>query len=77
MGIRVVRESGARIGLGQSCLRQLPFFGQFFFIDALFALFNERRQRAFELLTKTRTVALAGAGAADGIMSEAARGVRA
>ena len=56
MGIQVVRESGARISLGQSLLRQLPFFGQFFFIDALFALFTERRQRAFELLTRTRTV---------------------
>ena len=58
MGIRVVRESGARIGLGQSFLRQLPFFGGFSIIDALFALFTERRQRAFELLTKTRAVAL-------------------
>ena len=58
MGIQVVRESGARISLGQSVLRQLPFFGQFFFIDALFALFTERRQRAFELLTKTRAIAL-------------------
>ena len=57
MGIHVVRESGARISLGQALLRQLPFFGQFFFIDALFALFTERRQRAFELLTKTRAVA--------------------
>jgi uncharacterized RDD family membrane protein YckC len=62
MGIRVVRESGARIGLGQAWLRQLPFFGQFFFIDALFALFTERRQRAFELLTKTRAVVLLGVG---------------
>jgi uncharacterized RDD family membrane protein YckC len=58
MGIQVVRESGARISLGQALLRQLPFFGQFFFIDALFALFTERRQRAFELLTKTRAVAI-------------------
>lgn len=56
MGIQVVRESGARISLGQALLRQLPFFGQFFFIDALFALFTERRQRAFELITKTRAV---------------------
>jgi uncharacterized RDD family membrane protein YckC len=61
MGIHVVRESGARISLGQSVLRQLPFFGQFFFIDALFALFTERRQRAFELLTKTRAVGLSTA----------------
>jgi uncharacterized RDD family membrane protein YckC len=58
MGIQVVRESGARISLGQSFLRQLPFFGQFFFLDALFVLFTERRQRAFELLTKTRAVVL-------------------
>jgi len=76
MGIYVVRESGARIGLEQSWLRQVPFFGGFFVIDALFAFFTERRQRAFELLTKTRTVALAGVGS-DGVMSEAARGVRA
>ena len=47
--------------LGQPLLRQLPFFGQFFFIDALFALFTERRQRAFELLTKTRAVGLSTA----------------
>jgi uncharacterized RDD family membrane protein YckC len=58
MSIRVVRESGARIGLGQALLRQLPFFGQFFFIDVLFALFTARSQRAFELLTKTRAVAI-------------------
>jgi uncharacterized RDD family membrane protein YckC len=68
IGIRVVRESGARIGLGQSVLRQLPFFGGFFFIDALFALFTERRQRAFELLTKTRAVALIVVGAVAAIM---------
>ena len=68
MGIRVVRESGARIGLGQAWLRQLPFFGQFFFIDALFALFTERRQRAFELLTKTRAVVLLGGGADRAVM---------
>jgi uncharacterized RDD family membrane protein YckC len=59
MHIQVVRESGARISLGQALLRQLPFLGQFFFIDALFALFTDRRQRAFEMLTKTRAVALA------------------
>jgi uncharacterized RDD family membrane protein YckC len=56
MNILVVRESGARISLGQSLLRQVPFLAQFFWIDALFALFTDRRQRAFELLTKTRTI---------------------
>jgi uncharacterized RDD family membrane protein YckC len=58
MHVHVVRESGARISLGQALLRQLPFLGQFFFIDALFALFTDRRQRAFEMLTKTRAVVL-------------------
>jgi uncharacterized RDD family membrane protein YckC len=58
MGIRVVRESGTRISLGQAFLRQLPFFAQFFFIDALFVLFTEKHQRAFELITKTRAVAV-------------------
>jgi uncharacterized RDD family membrane protein YckC len=55
-GLRVVRESGARISLGQSVVRQLPVFFQVFWIDALFALFTDRRQRAFELLSKTRVV---------------------
>jgi hypothetical protein len=30
---------------------------QFFFIDALLALFTDKHQRAFELITKTRAVA--------------------
>jgi uncharacterized RDD family membrane protein YckC len=55
-GLRVVRESGARISGLQAVVRNLPIFLQFFWIDALFALFTERRQRAFELLSKTRVV---------------------
>jgi uncharacterized RDD family membrane protein YckC len=56
MRLRVVRESGARISLGQAIVRQLPMFVQVYIIDALFALFTEKRQRAFELLSKTRVV---------------------
>ena len=56
MGIHVVRESGARISLGQSAIRQLPLLGQIFIIDVMFALFTEKNQRAFELITKTRAV---------------------
>src|SRR6185436_3445137 len=56
MGLRVVRESGARISLGQSVVRQLSMFLQIAWIDGLFALFTDKRQRAFELLSKTRTV---------------------
>jgi uncharacterized RDD family membrane protein YckC len=57
LSIRVVRESGTRIGLGQSVVRQLPMFLQIYLIDVLFALFTEKSQRAFELVSKTRVVA--------------------
>jgi uncharacterized RDD family membrane protein YckC len=56
MGLRVVRESGGRISFGQSIVRQLPMFLQVFWIDVMFALFTEKHQRAFELLSKTRVV---------------------
>jgi uncharacterized RDD family membrane protein YckC len=55
-GIRVVSETGARISLGQAIVRQLPMFLQVFWIDVMFALFTERSQRAFEMLSKTRVV---------------------
>src|SRR5262245_51364659 len=55
-GIRVVTESGARISLGQAVVRQLPMFVQVFWIDAIFALFTDRSQRAVEMLSKTRVV---------------------
>jgi uncharacterized RDD family membrane protein YckC len=55
-GLQVVTEKGARIGIGQAIVRQLPVFFQVFTVDALFALFTNRRQRAFELLSKTRVV---------------------
>jgi uncharacterized RDD family membrane protein YckC len=55
-GLHVRQENGAPITLGQSIVRQLPAFLQVMWIDALFALFTERRQRAFELLSKTRVV---------------------
>jgi uncharacterized RDD family membrane protein YckC len=54
--VRVVRESGARISIRQSIVRQLPLFLEVFAVDVLFALFTERSQRAFELLSKTRVV---------------------
>ena len=55
-GIVVVREDGARISGGQAVVRQLPVLCQFYWIDVLFALFTERNQRAFEMLSKTRVV---------------------
>jgi uncharacterized RDD family membrane protein YckC len=56
LGLRAVRESGGGISLGQSIVRQLPVFLQVGWIDIFFALFTERRQRAFEVLSKTRVV---------------------
>jgi uncharacterized RDD family membrane protein YckC len=55
-GIRVVSESGARISVGQAIVRQLPMFLQVYWIDAMFALFTDKSQRAFEMLSKTRVV---------------------
>jgi uncharacterized RDD family membrane protein YckC len=51
LGLRVVRESGARISFGQSVVRQLPLALEIFWIDVLFALFSDKHQRAFELLS--------------------------
>lgn len=56
LGLRVTDERGARISGGQAIVRQLPIFLEVFWIDVLFALFTDRRQRAFELLSKTRVV---------------------
>jgi uncharacterized RDD family membrane protein YckC len=56
LGLRVVRESGARISIGQSIVRQLPLMLEVFWVDVLFALFTDKHQRAFELLSKTRVV---------------------
>jgi len=56
LSLRVVRESGARISLGQAIVRQLPAVLQVGWIDAMFALFTEKSQRAFEMLSKTRVV---------------------
>ena len=58
-GLQVVRESGAAISLGQSIVRQVPILLQIFWIDVLFALFTEKQQRAFEMLSKTRVVMVA------------------
>jgi uncharacterized RDD family membrane protein YckC len=55
-GIRVVNETGSRISPGQAVVRQLPMFLQVYWIDVMFALFTDKSQRAFEMLSKTRVV---------------------
>lgn len=62
MGIHVVRADGLAIGLGAAVVRRIPFFLEFFWIDAVVALFTERRQRAFDLVAGTLVVEGAGAG---------------
>ena len=59
LGLRVVTESGRRISAGQAVVRQLPVLFNVIWVDALFALFTEKGQRAFELLSKTRVVVAA------------------
>ena len=56
MGLRTVRESGAKITVGQAIVRQLPLFFSFYVLDAAFALFTRKKQRLFELISKTRVV---------------------
>lgn len=56
MGLRTVRESGAKISVGQAIVRQIPLFFSFYLFDALFALFTSKKQRLFELISKTRVV---------------------
>lgn len=56
MDLQVVTEGGARIHLGQSFIRQLPVVLEIWAVDLLFALFNEKRQRGFEIISKTRVV---------------------
>ncbi|HUP40141.1 MAG TPA: RDD family protein [Vicinamibacterales bacterium] len=55
-GIRVVSETGARVSLVQAIVRQLSMFLQVYWIDVMFALFTDKSQRAFEMLSKTRVV---------------------
>ena len=54
--LRVVKETGARMSLGQAIVRTLPMFLQVYWIDVMFALFTEKSQRAFEMLSRTRVV---------------------
>ena len=56
LGLRVVRESGAKVTVGQAFVRQIPLFCSFYVFDALFALFTEKKQRLFEMISKTRVV---------------------
>ena len=53
MRIRVLRENGAPIGLGQAFVRRLSLFFEMLWIDALFIPFTDKRQRALDIIAKT------------------------
>lgn len=53
MRIRVLREDGSPIGLGQAFVRRLSFFFDMLWVDALFIPFTEKKQRALDIVAKT------------------------
>lgn len=51
--IRVVRETGAPIGLGQAFVRRLAYYFEMLAVDALFIPFTDKKQRAMDIIAKT------------------------
>ncbi|MFQ5527707.1 MAG: RDD family protein [Thermoanaerobaculia bacterium] len=51
--IRVIRETGGPIGLGQAFVRRLAYYFEMIVIDALFIPFTEKKQRALDIIAKT------------------------
>lgn len=56
LGLCVVAENGTRVTWGKAIIRRIPFYFEFFFVDALFAPFTKRRQRAFDLVARTLVI---------------------
>lgn len=56
MRIRVKTVKGEDPRLLATFIRRIPLFMQFFVFDAVFALFTERRQRAFDIVARTVVV---------------------
>lgn len=55
-GIAVVRASGTAVRFGAALLRRLPSLFSFALLDAAFAPFTARRQRAFDIVAGTLVV---------------------
>lgn len=60
VGIAVVKESGERVGFGSAVVRRLPLVFNFFWLDAAFAPFTEKKQRAFDIVASTVVVDVGG-----------------
>lgn len=56
LGLCVTKDDGERIGWIDAIVRRLPWYVELFWLDAIFALFTERRQRAFDLVAGTIVV---------------------
>ncbi|MFW6079607.1 MAG: RDD family protein [Gemmatimonadota bacterium] len=56
LGLCVTLEDGGRIGWLDAIIRRIPWYVELFWLDAVFALFTERRQRAFDLVAGTIVV---------------------
>ena len=56
MGIVVRAEDGRSIGLGAAVLRRLSLYFEVFVLDALFAPFTSKHQRALDIVAKTVVV---------------------
>ncbi len=54
--VRVVRETGAPIGLGQAFVRRLSLYFELLLPDALFIPFTDKRQRGLDIIAKTVVV---------------------
>jgi uncharacterized RDD family membrane protein YckC len=64
LGLCVVTENGTRVTWGKAIIRRIPFYFEIFFLDAIFALFTKRRQRAFDHVARTVVVRRPDAAAA-------------
>ncbi|MBZ0263543.1 RDD family protein [bacterium] len=56
MGIRVLREDGTPISLGEGFIRRLSFYFDIITLDSIFILFTKTRQRAFDRVARTVVV---------------------
>lgn len=53
MRIRVLRENGGPISMGQAFVRRLSLYFDLVPLDSLFVLFTDKRQRALDIVAKT------------------------
>lgn len=52
-GLRTVKENGLPVGYKEAFLRRLTLYFNIIWLDALFAFFTAKRQRAFDIIAKT------------------------